>query len=96
MSRVTYRIRVDGAVPRSFFEDFSQVTVAGDAASTTLLADLADMSELLDLLDALRRDGLVLVEVRRDRAPNLANEKANVEFGIDSGGSIAHHHFARE
>jgi len=27
------------------------------------------MSELHGLLDALRRDGLVLVEVRRERAP---------------------------
>jgi hypothetical protein len=61
---------VDGAVPRRFLEGFSRVTVAGDAASTTLLADLAGMSELLDLFDELRRDGLVRMEVRRDRAPN--------------------------
>jgi hypothetical protein len=66
MSRVAYRIRVTGAVPPRFFEDFSRVTVAADEAGTTLLADLADMAELHGLLDALRRDGLVLVEVRRE------------------------------
>ena len=70
MSRVAYRIRVAGALPPRFFEDFSRVTVAGDEAGTTLLADLADMSELHGLLDALRREGLVLVEVRREHAPD--------------------------
>ena len=66
MSRVAYRIRVSGAVPPRFFEDFSRVTVADDDAGTTLHADLADMAELHGLLEALRRDGLVLVEVRRE------------------------------
>ena len=63
MSRVAYRIRVAGVVPPRLFEDFSRVTLAKDEAGTTLRADLADMAELHGLLDALRRDGLVLVEV---------------------------------
>jgi hypothetical protein len=79
MSRVAYRIRVAGAVPPRFFEDFSRVSVAADQAGTTLLADLADMSELHGLLDALRRDGLVLVEVRREHAPDPANPESAVE-----------------
>jgi hypothetical protein len=79
MSRVAYRIRVAGAVPPRFFEDFSRVSVATDEAGTTLLADLADMSELHGLLDALRRDGLVLVEVRREHAFDPANPDAAIE-----------------
>ena len=74
MSRVAYRIRVAGAVPPRFFEDFSRVRVADDEGGSTLHADLADMSELHGLLDALRRDGLVLVEVRRERAPEQEDE----------------------
>ena len=70
MSRVAYRIRVAGAVPPRFFEDFSRVSVADDEAGTTLRADLTDMAELHGLLDALRRDGLVLVEVRREPVPD--------------------------
>jgi len=73
MSRVAYRIRVAGAVPPRFFEDFSRVSVAADEVGTTLMADLADMSELHGLLDALRRDGLVLVEVRREHTPDPSN-----------------------
>ena len=75
MSRVAYRIRVAGAVPQRFFEDFSRVRVADDEGGTTLYADLADMSELHGLLDALRRDGLVLVEVRRERVPHSDDDK---------------------
>jgi len=70
MSRVAYRIRVAGAVPPRFFEDFSRVSVADDELGTTLHADLTDQAELHGLLDALRRDGLVLVEVRRELAPD--------------------------
>ena len=83
MSRVAYRIRVTGTVPPRFFEDFSRVRVADDEGGTTLHADLADMSELHGLLDALRRDGLVLVEVRRERAP----EPENHDTRVDSGGA---------
>ena len=75
MSRVAYRIRVAGAVPPRFFEDFSRVTVADDEAGTTLHADLTDMAELHGLLDALRRDGLVLVEVRREQVPDVKFQK---------------------
>ena len=75
MSRVAYRIRVAGAVPPRFFEDFSRVRVADDEGGTTLHADLADMSELHGLLDALRRDGLVLVEVQREQLPEPEDHK---------------------
>lgn len=68
MSRVAYQIRVAGAVPDRFFEDFDRVTRALDPGGTTLRADLADLAELNGLLDALRRDGLELLEVRRERA----------------------------
>jgi hypothetical protein len=37
-----------------------------DPAGATLRAELADQAELHGLLDALRRDGVVLVDVRRD------------------------------
>jgi len=70
MSRVAYRIRVAGAVPPRFFEDFSRVSVADDETGTTLRADLTDQAELHGLLDALRRDGLALVEVRREQVPD--------------------------
>ena len=79
MSRVAYRIRVDGAVPPRFFEDFSRVRVSDDDGGTTLHADLADMSELHGLLDALRRDGLVLVEVRREQVPEPGNQGTRVD-----------------
>lgn len=67
MSRVAYQIRVLGEVPDRLFEDFSRVTVAIDQVGTTLRADLTDQAELHGLLDALRRDGLVLVEVQREQ-----------------------------
>jgi hypothetical protein len=67
MSRVAYQIRVTGDLPERFFEDFSRVTVAVDPVGTTLRADLTDQAELNGLLDALRRDGLVLLEVRREQ-----------------------------
>jgi len=68
MSRVAYRIRVAGTVPARFLEDFSRVTIAIDQVGTTLRADLADQAELHGLLDALRRDGLQLLEVRREQS----------------------------
>ena len=81
MSRVAYRIRVAGAVPPRFFEDFSRVRVAGDEGGTTLHADVTDMSELHGLLDALRREGLVLVEVRRERVPERDKHDTRVDSG---------------
>lgn len=68
MSRVAYQIRVAGAVPDRFFEDFSRVTAAVDPVGTTLRADLTDQAELNGLLDALRRGGLELLEVHREQA----------------------------
>jgi hypothetical protein len=67
MSRVAYQIRVVGEVPANIFEDFTRVTVAVDQVGTTLRADLTDQAELHGLLEALRRVGLVLVEVRREQ-----------------------------
>jgi hypothetical protein len=67
MSRVAYQIRVAGELPERFFEDFSRVMVAVDPVGTTLRADLTDQAELNGLLDALRREGLVLLEVRREQ-----------------------------
>jgi hypothetical protein len=66
MSRVAYQIRVAGTLPERFFEDFSRLTVAVDPVGTTLRAELTDQAELNGLLDAIRRDGLVLLEVRRE------------------------------
>ena len=67
MTRVAYQIRVAGAVPDRFFDDFSRVTVAVDPVGTTLRADMTDQAELNGLLAALRREGLVLLEVRREQ-----------------------------
>jgi hypothetical protein len=67
MPRVAYQIRVAGAVPDRFFEDFTRVSAAVDPIGTTLRADLTDQAELNGLLAALRRDGLVLLEVRREQ-----------------------------
>ncbi len=78
MTRVAYQIRVAGAVPDRFFDDFSRVTVAVDPVGTTLRADLTDQAELNGLLAALRRDGLVLLEVRREQV-----------FDSDDGGTEA-------
>ncbi len=51
------------------------MSVADDEGGTTLRADLADMAELHGLLDALRRDGLVLLEVRREPVPDSENHE---------------------
>ncbi len=67
MSRVAYQIRVAGEVPDRFFEDFTRVTVAVDPVGTTLRVDLTDQAELTGVLDALRRAGLVLLEMRRQQ-----------------------------
>jgi hypothetical protein len=67
MSKVAYQIRVLGDVPARLVEDFEKVTVESDELGATLRADLADQSELHGLLDALRREGLLLVDVRREQ-----------------------------
>ncbi|GAA0974042.1 hypothetical protein ENKNEFLB_00187 [Nocardioides aquaticus] len=65
MSRAAYEIHAAGEVPSAVLEDFEGVTVALDVAGTTIRADLADEAELHGVLDALRREGFVLVDVRR-------------------------------
>lgn len=67
MPRVAYEIRVTGVVPARLFDDFEGVTFAADRYGTTLRADLADQAELHGLLGALRREGLSLVEVRKEQ-----------------------------
>ncbi len=79
MSRVAYQIKVIGEVPADFFEDFNRVTVAVDQVGTTLRADLIDQAELHGLLDALRRDGLVLVEVRREQQFESDEQPSDVD-----------------
>jgi hypothetical protein len=66
MSRATYEIRVAGAVPPEVIEDFEGVSTVSMVTDTTLRADLVDTSSLHGLLAALRRAGLVLLDVRRD------------------------------
>jgi hypothetical protein len=65
MSRVAYEIRVTGEVPPRLLEDFDKITLIVDPVGTTMIADLSDETELHGILDALRRSGLVLVDVRR-------------------------------
>ena len=67
MSRVAYQIRVAGVLPARFSDDFSRLTVVADPVGTTIRADLSDQAELNGILDALRRDGLVLLELRREQ-----------------------------
>jgi hypothetical protein len=67
MSRSAYEIRVLGQVPHDLILDFERVSVSSDAVGTTMRAELADESELHGILDALRRAGLVLVDVRREQ-----------------------------
>jgi hypothetical protein len=68
MPRVVYQIRVAGAVPNRLLEDFSGVAIADDPVGTMLHADVADQAELSGLLAALRRAGIVLLEVHREQA----------------------------
>ena len=65
MSRLTYEIRVEGSVPPEVLENFAGHISPGEAADTTLRADLVDPAALHGLLLALRRAGLVLLDVRR-------------------------------
>ena len=65
MTRIAYEIRVAGVVPARLLADFERITLSVDPVGTTMVADLADEAELHGILDALRRSGLVLVDVRR-------------------------------
>lgn len=84
MPRAVYQIRVAGAVPNRLLDDFSGVEIAGDAVGTTLHADLADQAELSGLLAALRRAGIVLLEVRREQAFETDEDSA-AETETESG-----------
>jgi hypothetical protein len=66
MPRVTYELRVEGEVPPEVLDDLDGVRTVAAATDTTLRADLTDTTALNCLLAALRREGLVLLEVRRD------------------------------
>ena len=70
MPKAAYEIRVLGEIPPGVFDDFERVTVAIDPIETALRAELVDEAELQGILDAIRRNGLVLVEVRRE--PEIA------------------------
>jgi hypothetical protein len=65
MSKAAYEIRVLGEVPPKVFDDFDRVTVAVDPMETALHTEMVDEAELQGILDAIRRSGLVLVDVRR-------------------------------
>jgi hypothetical protein len=67
MPKFAYEIRVLGEVPPELLADFENVTTAFDPVGTTMRVDLADEAELHGILDALRRAGLVLVDVRREQ-----------------------------
>ena len=66
MSKAAYEIRVLGEIKPGVLDDFERVTVSIDPLETAVRADLIDESELQGILDAIRRSGLVLVEVRRE------------------------------
>ncbi|MDZ5662192.1 hypothetical protein HN031_15585 [Nocardioides sp. zg-1308] len=67
MSRSAYEIRVLGEVPPDLVDDFARISVSVDPVGTTMRAELADEAELHGILEALRREGLVLVDVRREQ-----------------------------
>lgn len=66
MSRAAYEIRAIGKVPDRLLQDFEGVTVTIDLAGSTIRAELADEAELHGVLDALRREGFLLLDVRRE------------------------------
>lgn len=82
MPRATYEIRVEGEVPPEVLDNLDGVLMVAAATDTTLRADLADTTALNGLLAALRGEGLVLLEVRRD----LWADDDNV-LDIDDAGS---------
>jgi hypothetical protein len=65
VSRLSYEIRVEGSVPPEVLENFGGQVLNPGTMDTTLRADLVDASALSGLLLALRRAGLVLLDVRR-------------------------------
>jgi hypothetical protein len=67
MSKAVYEIRVLGEIPPRVLDDFDRVTVAVDPMETVVLAEMVDEAELQGILDAIRRSGLVLIDVRREQ-----------------------------
>ena len=63
-SRATYEVRAVGEVPPDLLEDFERVTVSTQAARSTVRAVLVDEAGLQGVLSALKRAGVVIVEVR--------------------------------
>ena len=66
MTKAAYEIRVLGEIPPRVLDDFDRVTVSVDPMETTVHVELVDEAELQGILDAIRRAGLVLVDVRRE------------------------------
>ncbi len=66
MPRATYEIQVEGEVPPAVLEHFEGISAVATSLDTTLRAQVADSAALNGVLSALRREGLVLLEVRRD------------------------------
>jgi hypothetical protein len=69
MTKIAYEIRVEGELPQSLLEDFDAITILADPAGTSMRAYIADEAELNGILDALRRAGLVLIDVRQEQMP---------------------------
>ena len=66
MLRATYEIRIEGEVRPDVLAEIEGVTLVARSLQTTLRADLPDLAALYGLLNALRREGLILLDVRRD------------------------------
>jgi hypothetical protein len=64
MSRVTYEIRVVGALGPAASEAFADVSVDLEPTATVLSGDL-EQADLHALLDRVRGLGLELIDVRR-------------------------------
>ena len=84
MSRAVYEIRVSGMVSSRITDDFDLVTMSVDPVGTTMRAVVMDEAELHGILDALRRDGLVLIDVRRELAYD-ASDPPHPAADPDSG-----------
>ena len=76
MTRIAYEIRVEGDLPPRLLEDFDSITILADPAGTIMRAYLTDEAELHGILDALRRGGLVLLDVRREQESASSDDPA--------------------
>ncbi len=74
MTRIAYEIRVEGDLPARLLEDFDSLTIVAGPSGTIMRAFLSDEAELHGILDALRRGGLVLVDVRREQESDLSDD----------------------